>query len=170
MTGEEAAIRRLAEALALARRECEALTDTRARLFPSGMAERADWLAGISQDPARGDMVEAFAARFARFQEGLGAKVLPLLLRALGEPVGPLLDNLDRAQRFGWIDDPEAWLAARALRNRLVHEYARDTEELAAALNAAGRSVGLLLKAFRSMVAAAAARGWAPPSHASSSG
>ena len=56
----------------------------------------------------------------------------------MGEPVASVLDNLDRAQRLGLLDQPaEHWLTVRALRNRTVREYIRDQEVLADAVNAA---------------------------------
>jgi uncharacterized protein YutE (UPF0331/DUF86 family) len=36
------------------------------------------------------------------------------------------------------VSDPDQWLAMRRLRNRLVHEYVDDPEELAAALEKHG--------------------------------
>jgi len=143
---------RLARASELAEREEKALVDARNRLFPEGAPVTPAWLRGIADDPARGDLVEAFAARFGRFQDGLGTKVLPLLLAALGERVGPLLDNLDRAHRFGWVDDPDAWMTARGLRNRLVHEYVDDPDDLAEALNTAAAYVPALTAAHARMV------------------
>ncbi len=56
------------------------------------------------------------------------------------------LDNLDRAARLGLLAGPsEQWIAARALRNRMVHEYIRRPELLAEALNEAHRAVPMLL-------------------------
>lgn len=158
--GLAATVQRLVSALALAERERTVLIDTKGRLSPGDQPVTASWLDGIATAPGRGDLVEAFAARFGRFQDRLGGKVLPALLGALGEPSGPLLDNLERAHRFGWIDDPQDWLTARALRNRLVHDYVADTIELAAALNAAGARVTMLTAAFDRMDAAAKSRGW----------
>ncbi|SDF81466.1 hypothetical protein SAMN05216241_102438 [Limimonas halophila] len=155
----ESPAERLVRALDLAEREETALVDARDRLFPEGAPVTPAWLRGIADSPARGDLVEAFAARFGRFQDGLGTKVLPLLLAALGERVGPLLDNLDRAHRFGWVDDPDAWMTARGLRNRLVHEYVDDPDDLADALNMAGHYVPALTAAHARMAEAARRRG-----------
>ena len=162
MIADAATGQRLSDALALAERERRALVDTYQRLFPAGRPVQADWLTGVATAPERGDLIEAFAARYGRFQDGLGTKVLPALLQALGEPSGPLLDNLERAHRFGWIDDPQDWLTARTLRNRLVHEYVADNTELAQALNAAGTQVTLLTGALHRMAEAAQSRGLLP--------
>ena len=75
----------------------------------------------------------------------LADKLLPEILSWLGEAVGPAIDNLSRAERLGWISDGQAWLDARQLRNRMIHEYVRDPDVLAAALSAGHAAVGLLV-------------------------
>lgn len=40
---------------------------------------------------------------FWRLQDTIGDKLIPALLRALGEPQGAVIDNLDRAERLGWL-------------------------------------------------------------------
>lgn len=162
MSPDHAVGTRLARVLDLATREGETLFDSHERLFPGGQPVTVDWLAGIAANPERGDLIEAFASRISRFQDGLGAKLLPTLLTALGEAVGPLIDNLNRAHRLGWIDDPHAWMVARDLRNRLVHEYVDDLGDLAKAINEAGRSVAMLHTAYARMADAARSRGLVP--------
>ena len=67
-----------------------------------------------------------------------GDKLLPSLLSCLSDGVGSVLDNPDRAARLGWLTQPsKVWIAARALRNRMVHEYIRDPALLAAAVTVA---------------------------------
>jgi len=44
----------------------------------------------------------------------------------LGETPKSLLDVLSYAEKMGWIDNSEAFISARKLRNLLVHEYMRD--------------------------------------------
>ena len=87
-------------------------------------------------DPARARL-DAFSARFARLQDTAGDKLLHSLLTCLGEPVGSVLDNLDLAARLGLLaTTSDDWIAARNLRNRMVHEYIRVPEVLAQAVNA----------------------------------
>ena len=81
----------------------------------------------------------------------------------MAEPVGPLIDNLNRAERFGWIDDAQGWIAAQRLRNNLVHEYVEDPATLAEALNSAYRAVDMLCEAYRRMRAVAEAHNIVPP-------
>ena len=64
--------------------------------------------------------------------------------QSLAEPLGPAIDNLDRAEKLGLLRSADDWLAARKLRNRMVHEYVRDSAELAEALNEGHALVPLL--------------------------
>ena len=49
------------------------------------------------------------------------------------------------------IVDGQAWFDARQLRNRMIHEYVRDPEVLAAALSAGHSAVGLLVRSARTL-------------------
>lgn len=111
--------------------ECNLLA-TRDRLFRSAAADEVAKAVGL--DSVIAERVEAFVARFSRFQDMLGDKVLPLLLRMGGEEAQPVVANLDRAERYGWLDSADAWLRVRKLRNRMVHEYVDQPSDLAAAL------------------------------------
>ena len=125
------------------RAEAELLSLTDGRLFAVPMDTRR---AGtLRQDIELGERVDAFVARFGRLQDTLADKLLPEILSWLGEAVGPAIDNLSRAERLGWISDGQAWLDARQLRNRMIHEYVRDPEVLAAALSAGHAAAGLLV-------------------------
>ena len=44
------------------------------------------------------------------------------------EPIGTVLDNLNRAEKLGLISSVADWIEARSLRNSLVHEYTEDVE------------------------------------------
>ncbi len=135
---------RLVFLLDIVQLEAEHLQDTDGRLFatPFG-AERA---ATLRRDAALAERLDAFVARFSRVQDTAGDKLLPALLTRLGEPVGSVMDNLERAARLGLLAvDSEDWLAARALRNRMVHEYIRSPEVLAEAVNAAHIAVPMLV-------------------------
>jgi hypothetical protein len=124
--------------------EVEHLQGTDGRLFAVPFtAERA---ATLRDDADLAERLDAFVARFARLQDTAGDKLLPALLARVGEPVGSALDNLDRAARLGLLRvDAEVWLAARALRNRMVHEYIRRPDALAQAVNAAHAAVPMLV-------------------------
>jgi hypothetical protein len=95
--------------------------------------------------------VDAFVARFGRLQDTLAGGLLPRLLQALLEPVGSVLDNLSRAERLGWLRSASDWAELRLLRNRMVHEYVREPQELVDALQAAHRGVADLNAAAMAM-------------------
>ena len=151
----EPRLRFLLETVAL---ESQHLCDTDKRLFAQAFtAERA---ASLRADPLLSERVDAFAARFARLQDTAADKLLPTLLLRLAEPVGSVLDNLDRAARLGLLtQSSDEWVAARALRNRMVHEYVRDPAVLAAALTEAHEAVPMLTAFVDACHAYVAARG-----------
>jgi hypothetical protein len=131
--------------------EAEHLQTTDGRLFAVPMSpERA---AALRTDIDLAERTDAFVARFGRLQDTLADKLLPALLDWLAEPVGPAIDNLNRAERLGWIKSVEVWIEIRRLRNRMIHEYVRDAAELAAALTAAHEAVPLLAAAATAMAA-----------------
>ena len=122
--------------------EAEHLCQTDRRLFqrPFDSARAAELRVNVDE----AERTDAFVARFGRLQDTLADKLLPELLRCLAEPLGPAIDNLDRAEKLGLLRSADDWLAARKLRNRMVHEYVRDSAELAEALNEGHALVPLL--------------------------
>ena len=152
---------RLAFLFRVVQREAEHLRATDARVFAAAMDEAR--AAALSRDIDDAERVEAFVARFSRLQDTLGDKLLPSLLAALGEPVGAAIDNLDRAERLGFLPSAERWLAARRLRNRMVHEYVEDPCELAGSLAQGHGLVLMLLDAAAAMRAEGERRGWLHP-------
>lgn len=125
-------------------REAGYLALTNRRLFsqPFGVAE----VASLPQQPELAERVDAFVARFARLQDTLAGALLPRLLEASLEVVGTVLDNLNRAERLGWVGSASAWAQLRLLRNRMVHEYVKDAQELVDALHAAHSAVPDLVR------------------------
>jgi hypothetical protein len=139
-------LRFLAETVAA---ESELLAITDARLFNQPMtAARA---ASLKEDIDLGERVDAFVARFGRLQDTLADKLLPARLDWLAEPVGPAIDNLIRAERYGWLQSTDDWLAVRRLRNRMIHECVKDPAELAQALERAHAAVPMLRACARHM-------------------
>lgn len=141
------------------RKESRHLQGTASRLFAEPFtAERAR---SLDDDAEQAERVEAFVGRFARLQDTLGDKLLPALLVALGETPGATIDNLDRAERLGWLGSADDWLTARQLRNRMVHEYVEDPRLLADALQAGHALVPLLTDAAARLLHELQHRGWA---------
>ena len=148
---------RLAFLLETVELEAEYLQATDRRLFCEAFTpQRA---AAVRDDAELSERLDAFSARFARLQDTAGDKLLPVLLARLGEPVGSVLDNLDRASRLGLLTETsEAWIAARALRNRMVHEYIRKPDLLAQAFSEAHAAVPMLVGFVRACQAYVASR------------
>lgn len=88
--------------------------------------------------------VEAFTSRFCRLQDTLGDKLLPTLLKAMGEPDRALLINLEKAEKYGWLESAEQWIALRQLRNQMIHEYIEDSQTLFDALTTAHNNMDTL--------------------------
>lgn len=140
--------------------EADHLLTTDGRLFEQPFDTAR--VVSLRTDVDLSERLDAFAARFARLQDSAGDKLLTALLDAVGEPVGSALDNLDRAARLSLLTVPsEQWLAARALRNRMVHEYIREPALLAQAVNEAHAQVPMLVSFVRACRAYAQARGLA---------
>jgi hypothetical protein len=128
--------------LDLCEREHARLLEVTQRLFAREITGAS--LEVLDRDPALSEQVDAFAVRYTRLQDALGEKLLPTYFRLALEPVRPVRDMIDRAEQLGLITDAEAWIAARLLRNLLVHEYVQDRAALAAHLHRASAVIPLL--------------------------
>lgn len=95
--------------------------------------------------------VEAFTSRFCRLQDTLGDKFLPALLKSLGEPERALLINLEKAEKYGWLNSADNWIALRQLRNQMIHEYIEDAKTLFDALSTANSNTDELKNFARSL-------------------
>ena len=95
--------------------------------------------------------VEAFTSRFCRLQDTLGDKLLPALLQALGEPTRALLINLEKAEKYGWLESSEQWITLRQLRNQMIHEYIENAQTLFDALTTANDNVDVLIRFAREL-------------------
>ena len=133
------------------RKECKHLATTDQRLF--GTELLLQQVADLECDPDLAERVDAFVGRFGRLQDTIGDKLLPSLLALLGERPSAAIDNLDRAERLGFIKTTDNWMIIRALRNRMVHEYVEDPLLLHGALMSGHSFVPELLAAGDAMVA-----------------
>jgi hypothetical protein len=149
---------RIAFLVRVIEKECLHLASTDQRIFANTTASQA--LNNLDANVELGERVEAFVGRFARLQDTLGDKLLPLLLTALGEKPSAVLDNLDRAERLNLIRSADEWLTMRGLRNQMVHEYVEDPQVLINALQSGHEFVPVLLSSAQSMVALIKQRGW----------
>lgn len=122
-------------ALDLARKEAQHLRYSQGTLFalPIDLA----WVNSLSQQPAVAEKVEAFVSRFGRLQDHLGDKLLPRMAALVGENSKTLLDALAIAEKTDLLVSADAFIAARKLRNALVHEYMHDAQTFLESLFAA---------------------------------
>jgi len=142
----------------ITRKEIDHLVTTTDRLFPNGERVSTETLVHWITDATLSERLDAFVTRFSRLQDTVGDKLLPALLTFLGEERGPALDNLDKAEKFGWLDSADEWMAFRKLRNQMVHEYIEDRILLADALNAGAAFVPSLVRIAKRLVSEAEGR------------
>ena len=142
---------RLAFLARVTEKECGHLLATDKRLFSTELT--AQEAIKIAADPLLAERLDAFVARFGRLQDTVGDKLLPSLLEALFETPGPAIDNLDKAERFGFIESADYWMQMRRLRNQMVHEYIEDMAVLSSALRSGHAFVPKLVKAARAGIA-----------------
>jgi hypothetical protein len=123
----------------IVRKEIAHLEITFGRLFPGGQPLMPAQVQALLETPELSERLDAFVARFSRLQDTVGDKLLPALLVLSGESIGPSLDCLNKAEKFGWLESVDEWVGYRALRNQMLHEYIEDVHVLTNALNG-GRS------------------------------
>ncbi len=140
------------------RKECLHLLTTDSRLFAAPFTHVE--VSQLETDVDLAERVEAFVGRFSRLQDTVGDKLLPLLLNAMGEKTSAAIDNLDRAERLGWITSSDEWMTIRNLRNQMIHEYVEDMEVLASALQTGHTFVPTLVAIADKMIAEIEKRGW----------
>lgn len=131
-------------------KECLHLLDTDTRLF--GNLFTIEEARKIELDPILAERLDAFVSRFGRLQDTVGDKLLPALLTALAERTGPAIDNLDKAEKLGFIESADVWMEMRRLRNQMVHEYIEDLAVLTSALRGGHAFVPVLVAAARRCV------------------
>ena len=159
MTLEPRIAMRLKFLVRVVRKECQHLTTTDHRLF--GKLFTLEQAGRLESDVDLAEQVEAFVGRFGRLQDTVGDKLLPLLLDALGEKSSVVIDNLDRAERLGFIGSADEWMTIRNLRNQMIHEYVEDPVVLITALQTGHAFVLTLIGAANNMIAEIERRGWA---------
>lgn len=139
-------------------RECRHLRMTDERLFADSFTLAA--VAGLEETPELAERVEAFVSRLGRLQDTLGDKLLPALLIALEEKPSSVIDNLNRAERLGWLESTETWVEIRKLRNQMVHEYIENPVLLWEALQTGHGYVPVLVATATRMIGEISQRGW----------
>ena len=138
---------RLAFLMRVTERVCLNLLSTDYRLFRDFSI--LEDLQKIEPDPILAERLDAFVSRFGRLQDTVGDKLLPALLISMAEKPGAAIDNLDRAEKLGFIESADTWMEMRRLRNQMVHEYIEDLAILSSALRSGHSFVPSLVKSAR---------------------
>jgi hypothetical protein len=93
-------------------------------------------------------LVDQFAYRYTRLQDDMAARLMPAVLKVLGEDIGPMsaLDRFSRLEQLGWLPSADAWLALRQVRNQFAHDYPDSSVERFERLQVATRAARQLLE------------------------
>lgn len=120
----------------------EALQDIHQRHF------MAAELQTLNKDDRR--LLDQFAYRYTRLQDDTGARLIPAILRALGEDVSTMsvLDRLNRMEQLGWLQSADEWSNLRRIRNEFTHEYPETAQQRFERLDLALKSAGRLVDIF----------------------
>jgi hypothetical protein len=124
---------------------CDALADlTKRKLLAADLGI-------LGKDDRR--LLDQFAYRYTRLQDDMGARLVPAILRALGEEITamPVLDRLSRMEQLGWLPDAEQWGELRRIRNEFTHDYPETLLERFERLQLACASAQTLIEIFNTM-------------------
>jgi hypothetical protein len=103
-------------------------------------------------------LLDQFAYRYTRLQDDMGARLMPAVLKALGEDIAPMsaIDRFSRLEQIGWLASADDWMTLRQVRNQFSHDYPDSAteryERLQAAIQAAQKLV-ITLAHFQSHIA-----------------
>jgi hypothetical protein len=95
-------------------------------------------------------LLDQFAYRYTRLQDDMGVKLVPAVLKALGEDVSPMsaLDRFAWLEQLGWLDSADEWQTLRQIRNQFAHDHPDNSlerfERLQAAICAAAQIISVL--------------------------
>ena len=143
----------LQHSLALCQGHADALQDALQDIKVRGMG--VDDYAHLGKEDRR--LLDQFAYRYTRLQDDMGAKLVPALLKALGEDVAIMsaLDRFARLEQLGWLASADEWQTLRQIRNQFAHDYPDNPterfERLQAAIHAAAKLIAVLTQ-FQSKI------------------
>jgi hypothetical protein len=92
-------------------------------------------------------LLDQFAYRYTRLQDDMGNKLMPAILRALGEDVAsmPALDRFSRLEQLLWLPSAQEWSTLRQIRNQFAHDYPDSVAERFERLQAATAAATTLI-------------------------
>lgn len=104
----------------------------RAKLALSEIEEFEELSSDIFEDFEKIKTIDTFIYRFIKFQDMMGDKLFKQFLNELGEyrDSMPLIEVLDKLEKFQIIDNSNSWMEYRKLRNILTHEYPNNESDI----------------------------------------
>ena len=99
----------------------------------------------LNKDDRR--LLDQFAYRYTRLQDDMGARLMPAVLKVLGEDISPMsaIDRFTRLEQLGWLKSADEWLSLRQLLNQFSHDYPDSLTERFERLQAAIQAAQKLL-------------------------
>jgi len=111
----------LQHSLALCQGHADALQDALLDIHTRAM-DVNDYSSLSKQDRR---LLDQFAYRYTRLQDDIGVKLMPSVLKALGEDVALMsaIDRFARLEQLGWLESADDWQTLRQIRNQFTHDY-----------------------------------------------
>ena len=99
----------------------------------------------LNKDDRR--LLDQFAYRYTRLQDDMGARLMPAVLKVLGEDISPMsaIDRFTRLEQLDWLKSADEWLSLRQVRNQFAHDYPDSLTERFERLQAAIQAAQKLL-------------------------
>ena len=136
----------LQHSLALCQGHADALQDALQDIHARAMD--VDDYTTLSKQERR--LLDQFAYRYARLQDDIGVKLMPAVLKALGEDVALMsaIDRFARLEQLGWLASADDWQTLRQICNQFNHDYpdnpTEQFERWQAAVHAAAQLTSVL--------------------------
>ena len=110
----------LQHSLALCQGHADALEDALQDIHSRAM-DVNDYTTLSKQDRR---LLDQFTYRFTRLQDDMGIKLMPAVLKALGEDVALMsaIDRFARLEQLGWLASADDWQTLRQIRNQFTHD------------------------------------------------
>jgi hypothetical protein len=108
---------RIKQILSVLEKEDILLQEVTKRLFNQSELSPT-WLHKTLNTPEGTDRLESFTSKFSRMQNTFTDKLLPLFLRLFGEVPATAIDNLHRLEQLKLINNADAWVDMRLLRDQ----------------------------------------------------
>jgi hypothetical protein len=143
----------LQHSLALCQGHADALQDALQDIHARAMD--VDDYTTLSKQDRR--LLDQFAYRYTRLQDDMGVKLMPAVLKALGEDVALMsaIDRFARLEQLGWLASADDWQTLRQIRNQFTHDYPDNPterfERWQAAVHAAAQLTSVLTR-FQSKI------------------